>query len=249
MDSQNQIETATVEVIELNGLATHSTNTTDSVEENRTSSVNRTETPPPEYEGVIPTGLSLLAATKIDFDMPPMEYFGTVLPTRLEGKISNVTYATRMTALNHMLGTPEMQRSIWICTYYTYFATVSATLSVAVAVVGYVTFSDQGFFFLLLVGGAILQFRWGSAKVFFDKCYLLRIIYYAMQYTRKSDELVATWTKEDEALGLCLIWKIKRTLTKGYRTRICITVCAFERVQFEGDPVIQNEEALPVYSA
>ncbi|KAJ3116736.1 hypothetical protein HK100_000985 [Physocladia obscura] len=109
-------------------------------------------TPPPDYQGRELFELSLIAEIKIDFNKPPREYFSTVLPSRLEDRISNMTFASRITSLNNRLTAPEMQRSIWFASNYTNGSAFIGLFSAFVGFVVYYITKNPAWLGLLAVG-------------------------------------------------------------------------------------------------
>ncbi|KAJ3121533.1 hypothetical protein HK100_012344 [Physocladia obscura] len=194
------------------------------------------DSPPPQYDGANGFELNLLAEIKLDFEKAPSEYFDISIPSRLENRISNVSFTSRMTALNQLLSTLEMQRSIMVISYY---GLVSRSIAAICAIVSISVFfiTRNQLIVVLLVFSIILLINMPkSAKVG------------TLIYTNRAQELADPWTKEDELSGINLLWRIKKTFNDGARlTRIGLTVCVYEKIRLAADDVVQNVEALPIY--
>ncbi|KAJ3140794.1 hypothetical protein HK100_009230 [Physocladia obscura] len=182
-------------------------------------------TPPPQYDGVFQ--LNLLVEIPLDFSKPALEYFNVTLPPRLEGRVANVTFAARMTELNHALATSEMQRNI---RFTSKFAIVTGVTSILVSFAVFaMAFVAQNLILLsFLAFSAIINF----------------ISPQSAEYTRKAEKLARDWTKEDAKNGINLSWSIKKSFGGIRRSRIDLSVCVFEKVRQTEDDI----EALPMYA-
>ncbi|KAJ3121532.1 hypothetical protein HK100_012343 [Physocladia obscura] len=188
-------------------------------------------TPPPGYQGRELYELALIAEIKLDFNKPPGQYFSSILPMRLEDRIPNMAFASRIKSLNDALAAPEMQRSIWFATNFTNGSAVVGLFSAfAGFTLAYITKNETWLGFLAVGLLAVIP------------------IPFTPKYAKRAQEIVDLWTKEDEAQEINLTWNIKKTFTRSNRSLVSLTVCVFERIRIvEGDEIIQHIEALPLY--
>ncbi|KAJ3125836.1 hypothetical protein HK100_010561 [Physocladia obscura] len=215
-----------------NNTATANNNAINNETENSEREATSLHTPPPEYEGSpLPTGTSLLAAVKMNFDTAPT-YFDLTRPSRLEDRISNLTYTSRMASLNAALGTRQMQYSIFAMNYHGRVILCCAIISITGCVALYLVTKQPV---------ALLA-------VIFTVVFVLNLTPGSAIYTRKCDEFVAVWSKEDEAGGVNLHYRTHKSRLPGQlSSRLIVTILIFEKVSLFNEDGTHVVDALPNY--
>ncbi|KAJ3125835.1 hypothetical protein HK100_010560 [Physocladia obscura] len=210
-------------------LATTSTASNSTI--NNEPSTFTLHTPPPEYDGApLPTGTSLLAAIRMNFDTAPT-YFDVTRPSRLEDRVSNLTYTSRMAGLNAALATREMQLSIRIMYYYGRVALGFALVALVGCAALFLIFRQPAVFVVVVAVVFVVSLAPGSAK-----------------YTRKCDEAAESWSKEDEARGINLHYKTHtRRMPGQFSSRLIVTILIFEKIDLFNEDGTRIDDALPDY--
>ncbi|KAI9336164.1 hypothetical protein BDR26DRAFT_865258 [Obelidium mucronatum] len=189
---------------------------------------------PPDYEGLIPSGLNLLAVVRMEFDKQGT-YFSPERPHRLEEKIPNLTYSTRMKSLNAELGLTENQNSIQYLKYFGWAILVVAINCVIVSTVLYFVVSkDSGY----------SNFTWAPIAI---PVLLIAMVPTTAKYLEVIENHVKRWTKEDQEIGINLTYSTQAIRVSGKGTLIHVKILVFEKTMFAGENQICGE-ALPTYS-
>ncbi|KAJ3019541.1 UNVERIFIED_CONTAM: hypothetical protein HDU68_010616 [Siphonaria sp. JEL0065] len=183
---------------------------------------------PPDY-GPIPSGTVLLAVVPLNFNKAPA-FFNNVRPTRLEDKISNLTYLNRMNELNTELCKPANRKSMQLMTNYGMFVLIA---SIVCLLIGYGTLLANSKYAVYTVVLVAIPF-------------LMVVTPWNPKYVRLIDIYTKKWTKEDEILGINLQYAVNMTRSPTV-TQLHIKILIFERQAFSGDQNM-NQGELPTYS-
>ncbi|KAJ3191931.1 hypothetical protein HDU82_003367, partial [Entophlyctis luteolus] len=164
----------------------------------------------------------------------PPEYFATARPQALEDKISNIVYATRMSALNAALHTNEMRRSMRVSLWLRpVLSLVAVGLASAAVVVNQAT--NNAFALVLLFLALLLLCFLGPSNT---------------KYSRKCEEMAQQWTQEDGQAGINLQYVVKVSRKRGFTSRLEVLLVITERaVATRGGGVSRGPigESLPLY--
>ncbi|KAJ3231331.1 hypothetical protein HDU81_003850 [Chytriomyces hyalinus] len=188
-----------------------------------------TEPPPPDYDGPIPTGMVVLAVVKLIWEKAPA-YFAVERPARLEDKISNVVYTTRMQNLNTQLGEDKIDTELKRMRYIKAGVAVGSAI-IAGSTLALYSVTDKNTF--IIYAG------------FFVFVLLLAFLPKSARYVKTIDKACSDWTKEDKAMGTNLVYMAKPT-KKADATRIEVSIVIVEPLVFYQSPNPMGNE-LPQY--
>ncbi|KAI9336160.1 hypothetical protein BDR26DRAFT_920221, partial [Obelidium mucronatum] len=232
-----------------------------------TAATNIEEPPPPVYDGPIPYGTVLLAVIPLEFANAP-SFFNNNRPQRLEDKIPNLTYLTRMNELNVELSKPESQKSIqFMRRYGTIVLSVSAVFVILAVVLYFLFGSTKASNYTLaplLVPLILFTTIPTTAKVRFSLVItntpyrlssnilvinplFISLFFASKKYVRIVETFAYKWTKEDESQGINLIYSVKKNRPNGGQTLIDVKLAIFEKQTFSMGQSLETE-ALPTYS-
>ncbi|KAI8610397.1 hypothetical protein BC830DRAFT_1084777 [Chytriomyces sp. MP71] len=185
------------------------------------------EPPPPQYDGVVPNGMVVLASILMNYQANP-KFFDITLPPRLTNKLPNLTYVTRMAGLNAKLQETNIKHSIQVIRFGSPFMSVLVALGVIGGVGSYyIAHSTIG----LVVGLGIALL-------------MAALVPRKAKYIRVIEKACAAWSEEDRLLGLGLMWKLHHRRISNW-SPIEVAVIVFEQVGSRND----EEAQLPQYVA
>ncbi|KAI8843879.1 hypothetical protein BJ741DRAFT_589464 [Chytriomyces cf. hyalinus JEL632] len=188
-----------------------------------------TEPPPPEYDGPIPTGMVMLAVVKLRWEDAPA-LFAVDRPSRLEDKISNVVYTTRMQTLNLQLVEEKIESQLKRMRLIRNLVVGGAILIAATTLALFYTIHSN---FIVYAG-------------LFVFVLLLAFLPTTPGYVNTIHKACSDWTREDKDLGINLVYMAKATKIDD-SNRVDVNIVIVEPLLFYQSPNPMGSE-LPQYA-
>ncbi|KAI8616338.1 hypothetical protein BC830DRAFT_1118467 [Chytriomyces sp. MP71] len=180
--------------------------------------------------------LRLLEVVMLNYSDAPA-YFNILRPEKLETRISNVTYSTRIASLNAQLSSKTdfkaFRRPLFVVTallmIYFFVAAAIAYLVPDLKIAMDVSAALALALFLILRLGALS---------------------YKPKYLTQCTEAVKAWTLEDAALGVNLVYKFTHLMPTDFDTLRYCAIEVYEKVLYNhSDGIVEFTEHLPAYVA
>ncbi|KAJ3262469.1 hypothetical protein HDU77_000319 [Chytriomyces hyalinus] len=188
-----------------------------------------TEPPPPEYDGPIPTGMVMLAVVKLRWEDAPA-FFAVDRPSRLEDKISNVVYTTRMQTLNLQLVEDKIESQLKRMRLIRNLVVGGAVVIAATTLALFYTLRNN---FIVYAG-------------LFVFVLLLAFLPTTPGYVNVINKACSDWTREDKDLGINLVYMAKATKIDD-SNRVDVNIVIVEPLLFYQSPNPMGSE-LPQYA-
>ncbi|KAJ3241764.1 hypothetical protein HDU81_010408 [Chytriomyces hyalinus] len=188
-----------------------------------------TEPPPPEYDGPIPTGMVMLAVVKLRWEDAPA-YFAVDRPSRLEDKISNVVFATRMQTLNIQLVEEKIESQLKRMRLIRNLVVGGASLAAVATLALFYTLRNN-----FIVYGGLFVF-----------VLLLAFLPTSPRYVNVIHKACSDWTREDKDMGTNLVYMAKATKIDD-SNRVDVSIVIVEPLLFYQSPNPMGNE-LPQYA-
>ncbi|KAI8840104.1 hypothetical protein BJ741DRAFT_597965 [Chytriomyces cf. hyalinus JEL632] len=208
---------------------------------------------PPDYRsmvsGVLPTAiissanaptefaekLRLIEVVTLSYSDSPI-YFSILRPEVLENRISNITYSSRMAALNAQLSSKADFKSYRRPLFYLTLVLIAYFFTAAVAAY---LIPDIKIAMDISAGVAlalVLGLRLGALS-------------YRPKYLKTCAETVKTWTREDAVLGVNLVYKFSHAMPTDFDTLRYCCIEIYEKVLYNHrEGIVEMCENLPAYA-
>ncbi|KAJ3248134.1 hypothetical protein HDU78_001894 [Chytriomyces hyalinus] len=208
---------------------------------------------PPDYRsmasGVLPTGiissanaptefaekLRLIEVVTMSYSDSPI-YFSILRPEVLENRISNITYSSRMAALNAQLSSKTDFKSFRRPLFYLSLVLIAYFFTAAVAAY---LIPDIKIAMDISAGVAlalVLGLRLGALS-------------YRPKYLKTCADTVKTWTREDAVLGVNLVYKFSHAMPTDFDTLRYCCIEIYEKVLYNHrEGIVEMCENLPAYA-